>query len=191
MWFRFGLPPDVPFGHGPGELGDISNAEDAYDNDLAGVNGDPETPVFTAAPGDEVRMRLLMPFGVGRGSTFTLHGHLWQRDPYVCPDSDHHGLTGKCKLDELGSQAIGHNPIGFYLGTQESLTPMNHFDIVLPSAGGADEVEGDFLFRDEGSFGNLNGLWGILRVKAPEVGGGDEGGPPNKKNKKGGGGGGG
>jgi len=26
-------------------------------------------------------------------------------------------------------------------------------------------VSGDYLFRDQGSFGNTEGLWGILRVE--------------------------
>jgi hypothetical protein len=98
-------------------------------------------------------MRLLMPTGVGRGTTFDLHGHLWQRDPYIA--------------GAVPSQTIGDNPIGFYLGGQESVQPSGHFDIVLPSAGGANAVPGDYLFRDHGSFGNTDGLWGIFRVEAP------------------------
>ncbi|MCP5364150.1 MAG: hypothetical protein H6905_02765 [Hyphomicrobiales bacterium] len=165
LWFRFGLRPDAAFGHAgeAGSLGDLSNADEAYSNDLVG--GDPVTPVFTATAGEEVRMRVLMPFGVGRGTTFNLHGHNWQRDPYVCPGSSHNGLSGKCSLTEVASRAIGHNPVGFTLGHQESVTPATHFDIVVPSAGGSFEVTGDYLYRDQASFGNLNGLWGIVRVE--------------------------
>jgi hypothetical protein len=156
MWFRFGFPADAPFGRGPGGLGTEPNPELAYSNALTG--GDPATPVFQADVGDEVRMRLLLPTGVGRGSTFTLHGHLWQRDPYLA------GATG------FPSQSIGDNPIAMYLGSQESVTPYNHFDIRIPQAGGAFGVAGDYLYRDQGSFGNTNGLWGILRVNpAPEA----------------------
>jgi hypothetical protein len=170
LWFRFGLGPDAPFGHAgtPNSLGNVANAHEAYSNDLTSGGqavGDPVTPVFTATAGDEFRMRLLMPFGVGRGSTFTLHGHNWQRDPYICPASSQDGILGKCTVLDVGSTVIGDNPIGFSLGQQESLTPAGHFDIVVPSAGGSFTVPGDYLYRDQASFGNLNGLWGIVRVE--------------------------
>ena len=166
LWFRFGKAPDSPFGRANGAgLGDVPNAHEAYSNGLAGVGGDPVTPVFTANAGGEVRMRVLEPTGAGRGTTFKLHGHLWQRDPYVCPGSADLGLVGKCTGTDVGSQAVGHNPIGFYLGSQESITPSAHFEVRLPSAGGAGAVAGDYLYRDAASFGNLGGVWGIMRVE--------------------------
>ena len=67
-------------------------------------------------------------------------------------------------LAAIPSQNIGYNPDGLYIGGQESVTPAAHFDIVLPSAGGTNSVPGDYLYRDHGSFGNTDGLWGILRV---------------------------
>jgi hypothetical protein len=121
--------------------------------------------VFTADRGDEVRLHVLMPHGAGRGTTFNLHGHVWQRDPYVCPGSSDLGLPGKCAPGEVGSQAIGDNPLGMVLGGQESVNATTHFEMRLPSAGGADQVTGDYLFRDQAAFGNLEGLWGILRVQ--------------------------
>ena len=116
-WFRFGLDADANF---ETELAAVNEPEMLYANDLVG--SDPATPVFTAEPGQEVRMRLLLPTGVGRGTTFDLHGHVWQRDPY---------LKGA-----VPSQNIGNNPDGLYLGHQESVTPAAHFDVVLPRAGG-------------------------------------------------------
>lgn len=180
LWFRFGLQPHAPFGNAgaSGSLGAVPNPELAYSNDLAG--GDPATPVFKAAPGAPVRMHVLNPAGVERGTVFQLHGHLWQRAPYVCPgQTDGTGLPGKCNWTnfgdpgfEIGSRAIGVNPIGMYLGSQESILPGSHIDIVLPGdgiahggAGGAGKVAGDYLFRDQGSFGNTQGLWGIMRVE--------------------------
>lgn len=147
-WFRFGMPANSQFGNGPGELGERTDAHWLYSNALAGGYG--ETPVFVAKRGQPFRMRALMPTGVGRGTTFNLHGHVWQRDPY---------LEGT-----VPSQTIGDNPLGFYMGGQESVTPSGHFDIVLPSAGGQNAIRGDYLFRDHASFGNTNGLWGILKV---------------------------
>jgi hypothetical protein len=187
MWFRFGLRPDALFGNAdtPGSLGAVANPEMAYSNALTG--GDPATPVFTAAAGSPVRMHVLLPSGTSvddlhaRGTVFHLHGHLWQRAPYICPgQTDGTGLEGKCDWTnfgdpnfEIGSRAIGVNPIGMYLGSQESVLPAAHFDIVLPGegngptggAGGVNKVTGDYLFRDQGSFGNTQGLWGILRVE--------------------------
>jgi hypothetical protein len=181
MWFRFGLQPDAPFGNTPGGFGAVANPENAYSNTLIG--GDPATPIFTAAPGAPVRLHVLNPTGVMRGSVFHLHGHMWQRSPYVCPGQDDGlgaGMAGKCNWTdfgaanfEIGSRAIGVNPIGKYLGAQESILPAAHFDIVLPGdglgptggAGGVHKVPGDYLFRDQGSFGNTQGLWGILRVE--------------------------
>jgi hypothetical protein len=180
MWFRFGLQPDSPFGNTLGGFGAVSNPEDAYSNTLAG--GDPATPVFEAAAGAPVRLHVLAPTGVERGTVFQLDGHLWQRAPYVCPgqnDGLGTGLAGKCNWTDFGnanfepgSRAIGVNPIGMYLGAQESVLPAAHFDIVLPGAGlptggagGVGEVTGDYLFRDQAAFGNLQGLWGILRVE--------------------------
>ncbi|MBI4293289.1 MAG: hypothetical protein HY661_17580 [Betaproteobacteria bacterium] len=186
MWFRFGIRPEAPFGNAgtPGSLGAVPNPEMAYSNALVG--GDPATPVFTAKAGAPVRMHVLYPAGNSvddfhdRGIVFHLHGHLWQRAPYACPgQTDGTGLPGKCNWTnfgdpgfEIGSRAIGVNPIGMYLGSQESLDPAAHFDIVLPGdgtaqggAGGVGKVPGDYLFRDQGSFGNTQGLWGIMRVE--------------------------
>jgi hypothetical protein len=156
MWFRFGLEPDDEDG-----LNGESDAHQAYSNVLAG--GDPQTPVFTADAGQEVHMHLLAPASSGRKSVPTLHGHLWQRDPYVCPDSSHAGLVGKCKTSDVGSQAIGTNPVGFYTAAEQSFMASSHFEIVT-KAGGAFERTGDYLFRDHMGLGNLDGLWGILRV---------------------------
>ncbi|MFA9421739.1 MAG: hypothetical protein ACERLB_16465, partial [Gammaproteobacteria bacterium] len=161
MWFRYGMPADSPFEQVG--LGGVQNSHEAFSNvccnnggtaTTADANvGDPVTPIFTAAPGQGLRMRLLEPTGAGRGTTFNLHGHAWQRAPYI---------AGK-----VASQTIGDNWLGMILGHQESITPAAHFDIVpLNGAGGANAVPGDYLFGDQGSFGTTSGLWGILRVEA-------------------------
>jgi hypothetical protein len=179
LWFRYGLQPHVAFGNTPGGLGAVPNPQLAYSNALVG--GDPATPLFRATAGAPLRLHVLNPTGVTRGSVFVLHGHLWQRAPHVCPGQldGVAGLLGKCNWTnfgapnfELGSRAIGVNPIGMYLGAQESVLPTAHFDVILPGsgsaiggAGGVGRVPGDYLFRDQGSFGNTSGLWGILRVE--------------------------
>jgi hypothetical protein len=182
-WFRFGLPADVAFGNAEtmGSLGAV-DAEKMFSNELNGnptadtLGDDPWTPVFTATPGQQARMRVLQSTGVGRGSTFDLHGHPWQRDPYLPEDPA--CLTATSGLGDgaplaaggsgcgLSSVEIGFNPLAWYLGGQEGWQPQGHFDIVLPSAGGRMAVEGDYLLRDHASFGVTDGIWGILRVAA-------------------------
>ncbi len=170
LWFRFGLAPNSPFGKAG--FGGIPNAGDAYANSLTGR--DPATPVFTAAPGQQVKLRLLNPSGVGRGSIMMLHGHVWQRSPYICPGDDQYGLVGACKPTgffpslpgfSVGSRAIGDSPLSFYLGAQDQVVPMSHFEVFLRSAGGSEPVPGDYLFRDVGSFGNTGGIWSLMRVR--------------------------
>jgi len=145
---------------------------DVYANSKVG--GDPVTPVFCAKAGDEVRMRLGVPHGTNRGTVFALHGHAWQRDPYLAEKTDSWGfpdssLNGLGDYDPalgsgVGSARIGNNPLAFYQGGQEGLFPGAHHDIVLPSAGGTFKRPGDYMFRDVASANVSSGLWGILRL---------------------------
>jgi len=172
LWFRLGLVPQAPFGGagcGAGCYGGVDNAHMAYSNNLpmpggTTATGEPATPIFLAKPGTEVRLHSANPHGTSRGTTWAVHGHVWQRDPYVCNGESRNGLTGACNMAGVGSKSIGDNPMGFAQGAQESITPLSHFTFRFPSAGGGNEVPGDYLFRDVGSFGNASGLWGILRV---------------------------
>jgi len=170
LWFRFALAPNAPFGNatcgglGAGACyGAVPNAHMAYSNSLVG--GDPATPVFTATAGQEVRMHFAVPHSTSRGTTIAVRGHVWQRDPYVCPGEARNSLTGACEMNTVGSRALGINPQGFAQGAQESMTSMAHFTYLLPNAGGGNWMKGDYLFRDTASFGNASGLWGILRVQ--------------------------
>ena len=163
LWYRFGLPPDAPFGRANGSgLGDVGNAHMAYSNMLVG--GDPQTPVLHVPRGQPFRMHLAMPSGGSRNSTFALHGHLWPRDPYLEENVDKDGFPQQQKKPGVGSVRIGDNPMTMYLGGQENVLPGAHWSFVFPSAGGAFAVPGDYLYRDAGSLGNLGGFWGILRV---------------------------
>jgi len=183
-WFRFGILPQAPFGRGHGAgtaYGDIANAGDYYSNALAvpglgGQQGDPVTPVLQAKAGQATRIHITNPYGTTRGSTFTLHGHVWQRDPYICLNATgtapkvKDGLAGRCATTDVGSVALGVNPLAFATAGQESWNAPSHFDVYLPAsgawpgAGGDNAVAGDYLFRDHASFGNASGVWGILRV---------------------------
>ena len=175
MWMRFSVKPNAAFGGagcaphvgGPIVKGPCYGAADAhlaYSNQLTG-GADPQTPVFTAAPGQEVRMHVALPHSTSRGSTWSIDGHVWQRDPYVCPLDSRNGLLGACNMTSVGSQRLGNNPQGFAQGGQESLTGGQHYTFLLPSAGGGNGIRGDYLFRDQASFGNASGIWGILRVQ--------------------------
>ena len=96
-----------------------------------------------------------------------VHGHLWQRQPYVCEGSARNGLTGACTMTEVASRNIGESPYGSGLnqGANESITPAAHWTFRFPSAGGGNAIPGDYLFRDNAGFGNTSGIWGILRVQ--------------------------
>jgi hypothetical protein len=148
FWFRFGYAPDAT-------LQQIRARNDlwkAVSNNLVG--GDPETPVFTANAGEDVRFRVLHPGGNQRNNVFTVHGHVWQQEPWI-----------------NGSTEIGENKdfAGFWRtmfeGSHMGVGPTGHFNAVLQNgAGGAFGVSGDYLYRDFASFQFDGGLWGILRV---------------------------
>jgi hypothetical protein len=189
-WFRFKLAPDVPFGNAgtPNSFGSIPNPQAMYANALvygepnSYPNDDPATPVFTTTAGDPTRMYVLNGASADRDGTFILHGHLWQRDPYVCPNDNYHGLPGYCdpykrddygyvydnddkKVPSVGSLALGTNPIGKYMGGEEGMGHVYGHWPILFNAGGTAEVPGDYLYRDYTPSGNRNGQFGILRVE--------------------------
>lgn len=194
MWFRFGLDPSAPFGHGPsmsnsmsrGEgIGALSYAYQGFSNHccqtdseqpsattLGSEQGEPYTPIFKVAPFAETRLRHVLPTGAGRGTTMALHGHGWQRDPYLAQHTTplapfgslHRPATTPAQYG-TASKCQGKNALGMRLGAQDSLGPMAHFDWLLASAGGRDGVMGDYLIRDIGGFGVTSGLWALMRVQ--------------------------
>jgi hypothetical protein len=184
-WFRFKLPPDAPFGNAgtPNSYGGIQNAHAMYANALvtaepnavpaiAGLSaaGDPQTPVFLAAAGAPARMHVLNGASADRDGTFMLHGHLWQRDPFVCTGTSQDAtvaLPGRCAPNAaVPSMALGDNPQAKYMGGEEGMGhTYGHWPILLDSAGGTDGIAGDYLYRDYAPNGNRNGQFGILRVQ--------------------------
>ncbi|MCK9988263.1 MAG: manganese oxidase [Azoarcus sp.] len=162
LWYRFQKAPDAPFGHANGAgFAAVPNANMAYSNSLVG--GDPETPVLTVGRGMPFRIHVVQASGGSRMGTFGLHGHVWQRDPYRANNTDTSGYPSR-KFG-VGSTRILFNPLGMFLGGQESILPAAHFTFNLASAGGANAVPGDYLYRDFESLGNLGGRWGIVRVQ--------------------------
>lgn len=205
LWFRFGVDPSAPFGHGPslsqpsvpGEgFGGFTAAHQAFAGACCaagtrqpapspgGSTAGPYTPIFSVPPQAEARLRMLMPTGVGRASTMVLHGHGWQRDPYLAehgvpvaptmpyfsaPGVRHtgglHREAGTAVQYGTASQCQGRSALGLYAGAQDSVSPTSHFDWLLESAGGFQGLPGDYLLRDIGGFGVTSGLWGLMRVQ--------------------------
>jgi hypothetical protein len=112
--------------------------------------GDPKTPIFTANPGDQVRFRMTHPMGTGDSLVFTVHGHAWQRSPYL-----------------KNSLIIGPNNLSQWIGSRDNHGSSDHFELVIPQAGGRFGRQGDYLYTaylaDQASLG----AWGLLRVGNP------------------------
>jgi len=155
LWFRLGVVPDFfQIIHREAGLKDLipqvySNYLDIGDG--LGQVGDPQTVVFTASPtGPQYgRMRVLMPGGHARGVIYTLHGHEWQGQPYI---------NGSSEIGDRSTTGINSE----YFGTQEGINPTGHWDFIV-NMGGPFDVAGDYLWRDQASFGSFQGLWGLLR----------------------------
>ena len=144
LWKRMQHAPETPLP----DTDDFNDWHDVVSNGKVG--GDPQTPVFTVSRSweDPVRFRLLMPGGHSRNIVFALHGHTWDKEPYI-----------------ENSTRIGRNGFSFWQGAHMGHGPSNHIDVVLRNGpGGKFSILGDYLFRDQVGTGFDGGLWGILRV---------------------------
>jgi hypothetical protein len=123
--------------------------------------GEPKTPIFRADPGDQVRFRMTHPLGTGDSLVFTVHGHNWQRNPYqtLTPGGNNPFQTAK--------QIIGSNNLSQWIGSRDNHGSSDHFELVIPQAGGQFRREGDYLYTaylaDQASLG----VWGLFRVGNP------------------------
>jgi hypothetical protein len=108
---------------------------------------DPQTPIFTAQPGEKVRFRMAHPFGTGTSQVFTIHGHNWQRNPY-----------------QQNSREIGNNNLSQWLGSRDNHGSTDHFELVLDKAGGTGAVPGDYLYSVWHPIQARLGPWGLFRV---------------------------
>jgi hypothetical protein len=141
LWKRMGYAPDTSF-----EDTRTFDFTNVLTNALVG--GDPQTPVFTARAGDQVRFRILNANGHMRNNVFNLHGHFWQDEPYT-----------------NNSRVIGNNPFSEFKGSTYGVGPSSHYEVIpVNGAGGARRVTGDYLFRTQESFQFDGGLWGIFRI---------------------------
>jgi hypothetical protein len=148
LWARLGLPS---------ETGLKTLNDQDYTNTLSslasnpgcgGACGDPETPIFSAQAGTQVRFRILDAADHPRQHGFTLFGHHWNFEPWA-----NNSLTQ------------GNNPTTFEVGSYSGIGPTRHLNI-LTVAGGAFSAPGDYLYRTQESFKFSGGLWGIFRVSA-------------------------
>ena len=112
--------------------------------------GEPKTPIFKANVGQQVRFRMTHPTGTGDSLVFAVHGHSWQFNPY-----------------QNNSLNIAPNNLSQWLGSRDNHGSTNHFDLVIPKAGGQFGVNGDYLYTaylaDQASLG----VWGLFRVGDP------------------------
>jgi hypothetical protein len=122
----------------------FSGLDKALSNQL--VNSDPQTPVFSAAKGMDVRFRMLHPAGQYE-HVAVLHGANWQEEPYT----EH-------------STELGHNPTSQSTGSRDNFGANISFDILMGKAGGPDEVTGDYLYRSFVADDLAGGIWALLRV---------------------------
>ena len=113
LWKRMGFDPDQPLTGEPEPGQPIDPRTPTRDFDFTDVLSnskiggyDPQTPVFTATAGDDVRVRLLQPGGHSRNNVYMLHGHIWEEEPYV-----------------KDSTVIGSNPLSEWKGSQYGVGP--------------------------------------------------------------------
>jgi hypothetical protein len=109
--------------------------------------GDPKTPIFTADLGNNVRFRMAHPFGTGASQVITVHGHVWQRNPYA-----------------NNSTQIANNKLSQWLGSRDNHGSSDHFDFVIDKAGGEHGRAGDYLYTGFVPIQARQGAWGIFRV---------------------------
>jgi len=144
LWFRMGHVPQTPL-----ELTREAIWTSVLSNQKVG-NLDPETPIFTAGLGAAVRFRVLDPGGHARNNVFSLHGHIWEEEPW--------NSTGTAQAANIFSE---------WKGAQFGVGSTFHDNFLLKNgAGGKSRVPGDYLYRTFGSTQFHNGLWGIFRVSS-------------------------
>jgi hypothetical protein len=180
-WFRMGYAPETPLSRADNPAAPLATVDIDFTKLLSNglVGADPQTPVFRAAPGQAMRMRLVQPSGHQRNNIFQLHGHVWEEEPYTTTANPTGGCYSGVTIIApivVCSTVIADNPVSTsdlvnnrfseWEGSQMGVGPGSHFDII-PSggAGGTFKIAGDYLFRTHQSFTFDKGVWGILRVQ--------------------------
>jgi hypothetical protein len=140
IWFRMGHRP----GTKPKLTRDFQFADALTD---AEVGGDPVTHIFDAAPGRDVRFRLVHPGGHTQSHALEVQGHNWPELPFV-----------------QASSRLGLRPASEWQGARHGVGPTCHYDQLIPAAGGPFKVEAKYLYRDYVAWGFDGGIWGIFWV---------------------------
>lgn len=119
---------------------------------------DPETPVFVARAGSEVRVRVVHPGGHTRQQAFTLHGHHWNPFPWK-PGVGHEADSAAMYPSSQAALTDSWTVQGSYNG----VGPMMAANLLV-KAGGQSALPMDYLFRSQASFVFDGGIWGLIRV---------------------------
>jgi len=133
-----------------------------------------ETPTFCVKAGQEARIRLLHPGGAVTNNVFELNGHTFAEEPYLtrkanCKPPITHTNPLASQVIEVGNEcpdgtvALGPS-LTEWKGSRTGHGPTNHFDLVIPKAGGQNAVIGDYLYRSFPAPHLGSGIWGIFRV---------------------------
>jgi manganese oxidase len=137
--------------------------------------GEPQTPIFEACAGEQVRFRVLHPGGINTNQVFEIYGHNWQEQPYMstgkgCPKPAPTTQTSLWSSSRIGTKngcdPLEQDTYSEFQGSRMGHGPTNHFDVLIPSAGGANKVPGDYLYRTYPAMHYRLGLWGVFRVNS-------------------------
>ena len=125
---------------------------------------DPETPIFVARAGSEVRMRVVHSGGHTRQQAITVHGHHWNPIPWKpCLNSEQ---NCRASAEMYANSEASLNDSWITQGSYNGVGPMMAANLLM-KAGGKSEMVGDYLIRSQASFVYDGGLWGLLRVVSP------------------------
>ena len=164
IWARSGGDPSIAFGERNtfDYARVLSSRVDGQGRCLSGVaplparpglsRCDPETPVFVARAGSEVRMRIVHPGGHTRQQAIALSGHDWNPHPFNA-DSTRLAATHRNATRNAWTLQGAYNGIGPQMGADLLLT-----------AGGRWGTPADRLWQSNASFVFDGGMWGLLRV---------------------------
>ena len=148
-WFRFKLPPDVPFGNAgtPNSFGSIPNVARVLRERLV-VRAE-RVPYTrrqrrrrsgnTGVPTDgrqADRMHLLNGASADRDATFILHGHCLAARSVCLSGRELPRPGGLLRTGSVGSLALGTNPLGKYMGGEEGMGHVYGHWPILFNAGG-------------------------------------------------------
>jgi hypothetical protein len=120
---------------------------------------DPETPLFVAQAGREVRLRVVHPGGHTRQQAFTVHGHDWDPAPWNAGPPGTNRGSHVMRVSHEAAMADAWTVQGSYNG----VGPMMAANLLM-HAGGRAELPMDYLWRSQASFVFDGGIWGLMRV---------------------------